>query len=331
MKRTFSILISFLLCISLVGCTSTTKDSTSKKEDSSNNQTTKIIQNENADNSTPSSSSTTTFDVSSVPAFSGKAYVAINNNNPYFTKSDYTTTSFEKYSSLDSLGRCSFAYACVGKDIMPTTKRGSIGSVKPTGWQTIKYDSVDGKYLYNRCHLLAYELTGENANNQNLITGTRYLNINGMLPFENMIADHIKEVNDHVMYRVTPIFEGNNLVASGVLMEGYSVEDNGAAIKFCVYVYNVQPGITIDYSNGNSSSDSTSTNYTPVTPTPEVSPTPATDNTTATYVLNTNTKVFHKDSCWCIKRMADKNKQIITTSPSSLEAQGYSRCKVCNP
>ena len=187
-----------------------------------------------------------------LPEYSGNPYIVVNDNTPFFTEADKTTASFEQYGELDSLGRCTTAYANVGKDLMPTEKRGSIGSVKPTGWQTAKYDNVDGKYLYNRCHLIGYQLTAENANKKNLITGTRYLNVNGMLPFENMVADYIKETNNHVLYRVTPVFIGDNLVASGVLMEAESVEDNGEGILFNVYCYNVQPGIVIDYATGDS-------------------------------------------------------------------------------
>lgn len=196
----------------------------------------------------------TGFSLSSVAEYNGKAYVAVNGNVPYFTDSELTTQSFELYSELDALGRCGTVYASIGQDLMPTEERGSIGMVKPTGWQTVRYDDlVDGKYLYNRCHLIGYQLTGENANTRNLITGTRYLNIEGMLPFENMVADYIDETGNHVMYRVTPIFEGNNLVATGVLMEGYSVEDKGDGISFCVFAYNAQPGVSIDYATGDSS------------------------------------------------------------------------------
>lgn len=161
-----------------------------------------------------------------IPEYAGNPYIAINDNIPFFSNDELTTNSFENYSQLDSLGRCGVCTASIGKDLMPTEKRGEIGSVKPTGWQTAKYENVDGKYLYNRCHLIGYQLTAENANKQNLITGTRYLNVQGMLPFENMVADYIKETNNHVLYRVTPIFEENNLVANGVLMEAKSVEDN---------------------------------------------------------------------------------------------------------
>ena len=195
------------------------------------------------------------FDISTVPAYSGKAYIAINNNVPFFTEADLqkAADSYESYSDLDSLGRCGVCAASVGTDIMPTEERGNIGQVKPTGWQTVKYNGiVDGNYLYNRCHLIGYQLTGENANEKNLITGTRYMNVDGMLPFENMAADYVKSTGDHVLYRVTPIFEGNNLVANGVQIEAYSVEDDGNGICFNVYVYNVQPGIAIDYSTGDS-------------------------------------------------------------------------------
>lgn len=169
--------------------------------------------------------------------YTGEAYKIINNNIPEFVESDYTVDSFESYSDLDSLGRCGVAFACVGQDLMPTEDRGSISSVKPSGWQSTKYDIVSGKYLYNRCHLIGYQLTGENANKENLITGTRYLNIDGMLPFENMVADYVKETNNHVLYRVTPVFEDNNLVVSGVQMEAWSVEDEGEGICFNVYCY----------------------------------------------------------------------------------------------
>lgn len=185
-----------------------------------------------------------------IPTYSGTPYVEIDNNVPGFTEADLTTESFETYAELDELGRCGVAYACVGQDIMPTEERGNISRVKPTGWVQNQYDFVDGKSLYNRCHLIGHQLTGEDANWMNLITGTRYMNVDGMLPFENMIADYVKETNNHVLYRVTPIFEGNNLVASGVQMEAYSVEDHGAGVSYNVYCYNVQPGVVIDYATG---------------------------------------------------------------------------------
>lgn len=198
------------------------------------------------------SAEATKITLSNLPAYSGEAYVELNDNVPNFSKSDLTTKAFEKYSELDELGRCGVAYANVCTETMPTEKRGNIGMIKPSGWHTVKYDNVDGKYLYNRCHLIGYQLTAENANEKNLITGTRYLNVEGMLPFENMVADYVEETDNHVLYRVTPIFNGKNLLASGVQMEAYSVEDKGKGVSFNVYCYNVQPDIDIDYSNGES-------------------------------------------------------------------------------
>lgn len=194
----------------------------------------------------------TPVDLDSLPPFSGEPYVEVNGNVPYFTEAEMTAASYETYAPLDALGRCGVATSCIGKDLMPTEERGSIGQVKPSGWQTVKYDFVDGKYLYNRCHLIGFQLAGENANKSNLITGTRYMNTEGMLPFENMVADYVKETGNHVMYRVTPVFQGNELVARGVLMEAKSVEDDGDGILFCVFVYNNQPGVEIDYLTGKS-------------------------------------------------------------------------------
>lgn len=192
-----------------------------------------------------------------IPAYDGKAYVAVNNNEPFFTDSDMITTAFENYSDLDSLGRCGVAYANICKEIMPTEKRGKIGMIKPSGWHTVKYDVIKDRYLYNRCHLIGYQLAGENANPKNLITGTRYLNVEGMLPFENLVADYVNNTGNHVLYRVTPMFSDSNLVANGVLIEAKSVEDNGGGILFNVYCYNVQPGVGINYENGDSWLDGT--------------------------------------------------------------------------
>lgn len=193
------------------------------------------------------------FDLSSIPEYSNEPYVIINNNKPLFTKEDENINPIEQYGDLDYLGRCTKAFAKVGIDTMPTKERESISSIKPSGWKSVKYDIVDGKYLYNRCHLIGYQLTAENANKENLITGTRYLNVEGMLPFENQVAEYIRKTKNHVLYRVTPIFENENLVASGVNIEAQSIEDNGNGICFNVYVYNVQPGIEIDYKTGISS------------------------------------------------------------------------------
>jgi len=192
------------------------------------------------------------FSLADLEKYSGEPFALINDNQPYFSAEEITTVSYEEYGDLDDLGRCTACISCIGEDLMPTEERGSISSVKPTGWHSDKYDCVDGKYLYNRCHLIGYQLTAENANKNNLITGTRYMNVDGMLPFENMVADYIKETGNHVMYRVTPVFEEDNLVADGVLMEAYSVEDSGEGICYCVFCYNVQPGVEIDYSDGSS-------------------------------------------------------------------------------
>ena len=292
------------------------------------------------------------FNAADVPAYSGKPYTAVNNNEPYFTSDNLTTEAFENYSELDALGRCGVAYANVCLETMPTEKRGNISEVKPTGWHSVKYDNVDGKSLYNRCHLIGYQLTAENANQQNLITGTRYLNVDGMLPFENMVADYVKETDNHVLYRVTPIFTGDNLVADGVLMEGYSVEDEGDGICFCVYAYNVQPGITIDYATGDSwlssekgNSDSSSGGNSAVSQsaadksgtqqaavqTESVKETSAPVSTGTEYILNTNTKKFHYPSCSSVKQMKASNKKEYTGSRDDLIAQGYDPCKKCNP
>ena len=292
------------------------------------------------------------FNAADVPAYSGEPYTAVNNNEPYFTSDNLTTEAFENYSELDALGRCGVAYANVCLETMPTEKRGSISEVKPTGWHSVKYDNVDGKSLYNRCHLIGYQLTAENANQQNLITGTRYLNVDGMLPFENMVADYVKETDNHVLYRVTPIFTGDNLVADGVLMEGYSVEDEGEGICFCIYAYNVQPGITIDYATGDSwlssekgNSDSSSGGNSAVSQsaadksgtqqaavqTESVKETSAPVSTGTEYILNTNTKKFHYPSCSSVKQMKASNKKEYTGSRDDLIAQGYDPCKKCNP
>lgn len=193
------------------------------------------------------------YSIEDIPDYTDQAYIILNDNEPYFSLDDYDlTSSFEEYSPLDSLGRCGAAIANIGVDLMPTEERTSIGMIKPTGWHTVKYDFVDGKYLYNRCHLIGYQLTGENANELNLITCTRSMNAKVMLQFENEVAAYLKETNNHVLYRVTPYFEGDNLLAKGVIMEAYSVEDAGKGVKFNVFVYNIEEGVTIDYSTGES-------------------------------------------------------------------------------
>lgn len=256
------------------------------------------------------------FSLELVPAYTDMAYVPIHENVPYFTADEMSLESFEYYSLLDDLGRCGVVLANVGQDLMPTEERESIGSVKPSGWQTARYDGVvDGKYLYNRCHLIGFQLTGENANKQNLITGTRYLNIEGMLPFENMVADYVKETGNHVMYRVTPVYEGTDLVARGVLMEGYSVEDQGEGICFCIYAYNVQPGIEIDYATGES----------------ELAKETSKEETAVVYVVNTKTEKFHLPSCGSVEDIKKENRFEFAGTRESAIAQGYEPCGRCKP
>lgn len=283
-----------LLLLSLLLCACSTPFQPLKQEDSKN-----------------------TVFLSNVPDYSGEPFVILEDNIPRFTEGDRTTQSYEHYSELDELNRCGVAEASIGKDLMPTEERGSIGQIKPSGWQTVKYDNVEGKYLYNRCHLIGFQLTGENANEKNLITGTRYMNTEGMLPFENMVADYIKETENHVLYRVTPIFESDCLVANGVQMEAMSVEDNGEGICFNVYVYNVQPGVKIHYSTGKSELAKTSDKDATITD--------------AAYILNTNNKKFHKEDCSSIKDMKEKNKENYTGSREDLILQGYDPCGRCNP
>ncbi len=260
-----------------------------------------------------------------IPAFDGSTpYVVINNNVPGLSVYDRSSKYFEKYTSLDSYGRCGVAFACLGLETMPTEERGNIGSVKPSGWQTVKYDCVDGKYLYNRCHLIGFQLSAENANTKNLITGTRYLNVEGMLPFENMVADYIKETGNHVLYRVTPVFSGKELVARGVQIEAYSVEDKGEGISFNVYCYNNQPGITIDYATGNSALEGQ-------TPGGSGSGSSGGTVTGTTYILNTGSHKFHYPDCGSANKISAENRGEYTGSREDLIAQGYSPCGNCDP
>ena len=290
--------------------------------------------------------------VETLPKFNGMAYVKVNDNVPGFSKDEITTQSFEKYSSLDYLGRCGTAIACVGKDIMPTEERGEIGMVKPTGWHTVKYEVVDGNYLYNRCHLIGFQLTGENANEKNLVTGTRFLNIEGMLPFENMIADYVRETGNHVMYRVTPIFRGVNLLCDGVQMEGYSVEDKGEGICFNVFAYNAQPQVEINYLTGESalissmlsdgenfgnvsysSEITTNQNYdTYSQPQNNISSSTSKNDETAksvTYILNKNSKKIHLETCTHAKRMKEENREEYKGKIDKYVDKGYALCQTC--
>lgn len=279
--------------------------------------------------------------LSVVPDFTGKPYVILNNNVPYFTDEERKSKEpFEQYSELDALGRCQAAYANICQELMPEEERGAIGQIKPSGWQLVKYDIVDGKYLYNRCHLIGYQLAGENANEKNLITGTRYLNITGMLPFENMVADYVKKTNHHVLYRVTPVYDGDNLVAKGVQMEAYSVEDNGDGICFHVFVYNSQPGIEIDYATGESrllgeeflaSDEETESDEESSASDEQIENITESDWEGQTYIINRNTGKFHLPTCDSVNDMKESNKIEVTCDREEIISDGYAPCKRCNP
>ena len=255
-----------------------------------------------------------TISLDQVPAYSGEPYVILNNNQPL--DMELSVESSEYYADLDALNRCTYTYAVIGQDLMPTEDRGNIGQVKPTGWVTAKYDFVDGKYLYNRCHLIGHQLTGENANERNLITGTRYMNVDGMLPFENMVADYLKETGNHVLYRVIPVFEGSELVARGVTMEAWSVEDNGEGICFYVYVYNVQPGVEIDYATGESW---------------QAAPTADSGEEKFVYVVNTSSGKFHQESCGQWQSIKEENRETFETTRSQMLAWNFEPAGCCKP
>ena len=270
-----------------------------------------------------------------VPEYSGEPYVEINDNQPEFEDYELTAETFEEYSELDELGRCGAAEACVGEETMPTEERGDISSVKPTGWKNKDYDNVDGGRLYNRCHLIGFQLTGENANEKNLITGTRYMNTEGMLPFENMVADYVHETDNHVLYRVTPIFDGEDLVASGVQMEAESVEDDGAGVCFNVYVYNVQPQITINYATGDNWESDTAESDKDLPEYDETDRLEEPEGSWAeeeqTYILNVNSHKFHLPECSGANDMKEQNKREFTGTRSELIEEGYEPCGSCNP
>lgn len=261
-----------------------------------------------------------------IPAFSGSPSVVLNKNVPGFTADEITTNSFESYGKQDKQGRCTTAVACIGQDLMPTKERESIGMVKPTGWKQKKYPGIvdsDPPYLYNRCHMIGFQLTGENANDKNLITGTRYMNVEGMLPYENQVADYIRDTGNHVMYRVTPVFTGKNLLCDGVQIEAYSVEDKGKGVSFNVFCYNVQPGVTINYKDGSNKADP---NYKKVVSAEQFVVTAGT-----TYILNKNSKKFHRPTCDSVKDMKEKNKEYSTKTREEIIADGYDPCGRCHP
>lgn len=260
-----------------------------------------------------------------IPNFAGEPYIVLDDNIPKFTLEEKKERrSFENYGALDYLGRCQTATARIGRDLMPTEERGSIGMIKPVGWHTIKYDFVDGKYLYNRCHLIGYQLTAENANEKNLITGTRYLNMQGMLPFENMVADYVKETGNKVLYRVTPIYDGDDLLSKGVQMEGWSVEDEGKGICFNVFAYNAQPGVKIKYATGESWEENNETSNAGKQET-------ATDQEkNIDAILNVNAKKIHTLTCKSVKQMSESNKKYFQGNPEKLLEEGYEFCKNCH-
>lgn len=351
MKRTtklFSLLLSLVMLLSFVGCDTDSQDhdadaAASAQSSVSSDTTTESSPTDNTEEkpastspqetSSPQTDKPTTqnpvgtgtakaVDPSTLPAYSGTAYTIVNNNQPNFSAAELTTVGYEEYSSLDSLGRCGVALASCGKEIMPgaNEERKSISSIYPTGWVQKTYSGISGGYLWNRCHLIGWQLSAENANRQNLITGTRYMNINGMLPFENMVADYIKETGNHVAYRITPIFEGDNLVCSGVQMEAYSVEDAGDSICFNVYCYNVQPGITINYATGDSTGPSNETNSTPSTE--QSNPNDQTSSGDMVWVPNSGSKYHSHSGCSNMK-----NPQQITKQEA--KNRGFEPCKKC--
>ena len=341
-RKFLAILLTLVMLFSFAGCdlesyeydsnsstissTSETSNPSSTGEDSKSEESSQPSDTSSTQTQKPSSvgsGTATAVKPSSLPKYSGEAYVVVNNNQPNFSSSELTTTGYEKYSNRDSLGRCGVAIASCGKEIMPRPdeKRGSISSITPTGWIQKSYSGISGGYLWNRCHLIGWQLSAENANRENLITGTRYMNINGMLPFENMVADYIKETGNHVAYRITPIFEGNNLVCSGVQMEAYSVEDDGDGICFNVYCYNVQPGITINYANGDSSGPSSNNNTTSSKPSTEQNNNSAASGDMV-WIPNSGSKYHSHSGCSNMKNPRQVTKQEAIN-------QGFDACKKC--
>lgn len=342
LRKTAAITLCELLAIATIftGCTSTDLSGT----EAAGNATGAVVAGEDSSGALGSKdkvdgpqedlvNNNSYVSLDAIPAYDGKAYVAVNNNEPFFTDSDMTTTAFENYSDLDSLGRCGVAYANICKDIMPTEERGKIGMIKPSGWHTVKYDVIKDRYLYNRCHLIGYQLAGENANPKNLITGTRYLNVEGMLPFENLVADYVNNTGNHVLYRVTPMFSGSNLVANGVLIEAKSVEDNGGGILFNVYCYNVQPGVGINYENGDSWLDgATPQEQSAQTDTPQNEGSQSSDGSAANSSnsemmvhITATGKKYHRAGCRTLK----KSDTEVTLDEA--KSMGLSPCGICNP
>ena len=340
-QKLLAVLLSLAMLFSFVGCgsDSAVSDSPTRVANTSADSASRITDegsetDKQEESTTPSSKVTKVGSRTANPvkpadigAYTGTAYAVVNNNQPNFSAAELTASGYEKYSELDSLGRCGAALASCGRDTMPGADetRGSISSIKPSGWVQAKYNGISGGYLWNRCHLIGRQLSAENANRKNLITGTRYMNTEGMLPFENMVADYIKETNNHVAYRVTPIFEGNNLVCSGVQIEAYSVEDEGEGICFNVYCYNVQPGITINYATGDSTgpaSDNNSQAKAPAQSEPAAQSPARPDNTETVWIPATGKKYHRKSSCSNMKNPTQ-------VSRSDAISRGYEPCKKC--
>lgn len=314
--KTLCLVIAALICLSLAACGIGGGDE-SRASDLPSETAAKTTSGTTAGTTAGTGDLKYPISYSDIPEYSGSPYTVVNGNVPFFTAEEITTTAYEYYSERDSLGRCGEVHACLGKELFPTKKRGDISSVKPTGWHSVTYSIVEGGSLYNRSHLIAHKFTGQDANWENLITGTRYMNATGMDIFECQVYDYIKASGNHVMYRVTPIFENDELIARGVLMEGYSVEDGGAGVKYNAFCYNVQPGIEIDYATGESrliESEGTTSAL------PDY-----------TYVLNVKTKKFHLPTCSSVTSMSEKNKSYSSATREELLAQGYTACGSCKP
>lgn len=327
---------SFIVLSMCVGCLSNTYDNSSAYDNDSINDSTQVSDTaaeesvDGGEDTETDKSQEDTFTLEDIPAYSGDLYIEVNDNKPFFTEDELTTEAFENYSELDSLGRCGVAYANICKELMPTEKRGNISNIHPSGWVQNKYPGiVDSQppYLYNRCHLIGYKLAGENDNERNLITGTRYFNAEGMLPFEDEVWEWA--VSNHVLYRVTPYFEGNNHVATGVLMEAECVENTEQ--EFCVFVYNVQPGIHIDYSDGSNHIDEDNGKGINDTADTDGKDSGEDNSNEASYVLNTNTRKFHLPTCKSVKEIREWNYMETTQTREEIINAGYSPCKRCNP
>lgn len=331
-KKNRLVVLALLFFILISGCGD--NNSTSNNESLVNGN---IIYNDDSSEAVNKDKTGVEVNLNNISEYNGSPYISLNANMPYFTDEEKLITEpFENYSNLDSLGRCGVAFANICKEIMPTEERGTIGQVRPSGWHTVKYNGVvDGNYLYNRCHLIGYQLAGENANELNLITGTRYLNMIGMLEFENTVSAYVEETNNHVLYRVTPIFEDDNLVAKGVEMEAWSVEDKGVGICFNVFCYNVQPAIEIDYATGESwlsnkdyQKEDIKTDYS-TEENLKSNKNSVTQQEVKEYILNTNTKKFHLPTCSSVNSMFEKNKQTVNGTIDDIKELGYTPCSRC--